>query len=123
MILLDTSAVIELLKGTEKGNVVRTYIGAETVGMTTITVNEVLIGALGKQHEIALGLIESAEILPFDLDAAHKSVEVEQFLRKKGKLVGKLDIFIAAIGLVHNLSLLTTDEGFKNVQDLKVILV
>lgn len=122
MIVLDSSAVIELLKGTEKGKKIRENINNEAIAITTITLYEVLIGVPARHNAIIREFLKTFEILPFDEDAGYKSIVIEEQLTKRGKLIGKLDIFIASICLVHDLKLLTADNDFKNIEELKSIL-
>lgn len=121
MIVLDTSSIIELLAGTEKGKKIRICLEKEAAATSAITVNELLIGA--KNQQIVKDFLKTLHILSFDAEAAFKSVIVEQELKKSGKLIGKLDIFIASICLVHNIAILTTDKDFKNVKALKAVVV
>ncbi len=121
MILLDTSAVIELLKGTIKGMKIQTLVGQEKVGVTVITLNEALKGE-EKKRDLVVSFFQGVNIIPFDETSAWKSAEIEQELYKRGKPLGKLDLFIASICITNNLSLISTDEDFKNVPHLKLIL-
>ena len=70
MILLDTSALIELSYGTEIGRKI-------------------------------------------------KSIEIEKELSKKGQIINKLDIFIAAVAINQNATLVSLDKHFANIKQLK----
>ena len=121
MAVLDSSTIIHLLKGTQQGHILREKFENEILTTTSISINEVLIGIKDQQKILALEFLKELEILPFDERAAYKSVELEDYFRKKGKLIGKLDTMIAAICLTHNLSLITTDKDFDFVPGLKVL--
>lgn len=123
MIVLDTSAIIELLIDGNKASKLQEYLVKEIAACSTISVNEVLIGAQGKQRDIALAFIHSLYNLNFDSIIAQNSVFIEESLYKKGKPIGKLDIFIAATCIAHDLPLLTMDKGFKHIDGLKLIIV
>lgn len=123
MIVLDTSAIIELIDGTEKGKSVQKHIADEAVGISAVTVNELLIGARGEERIVIGDFVRSVHILPFDADAAYQSIQIEEVLKQKGRMIGKLDIFIAAICMVHKLPLLTTDKDFATVAELSVKVV
>lgn len=123
MILLDTSAVIELLEGTTKGQKVQNLIKDDAVCISSITLNEFLIGCNDKQRDIFQNFVASLEVFSFDSDAAYKSELVEKSLIRRGKIIGKMDIFIASICLVHEIPIITADKDFKNVDKLKVFLV
>lgn len=121
MIVLDTSAIIELNLGTEKGKKIARFIEKEATAISAISVNEFLIGA--KNKKLLDEFVKTTHILPFDAEAAYKSVEIEEKLKGKGKMINKLDILIAATVLVHGLQLITADKDFMNIEELKVITV
>lgn len=123
MIILDTSIVIELVKGTVKGKEIQERLWQETVAITTITIHEILLGARKKEKEIIEKLFRAVHILSYDQHAAHYSAGIEQLLYERGKPIGRMDIFIAAICLANEVSLLTMDEDFKRVEGLKVTVI
>ncbi|MBN1386033.1 type II toxin-antitoxin system VapC family toxin [Candidatus Woesearchaeota archaeon] len=121
MILLDTSAVIELLAGTEKGAAIRDHLESKAFAVSSITVNELLVCI--KQKELIKGFINSVEVLPFDKETAIKSADLEASLYMKGKPTGKLDIFLAATCINHKIPIMTCDRHFSRIKDLDVILI
>jgi len=123
MIALDSSAIIELLRGTEKGKKIRQIIENEAVATTTITLNEVLIGVPTRHKTMIVNFLKTFQILPFDEESGYQSVTIEEHLTAKGKPIGKLDVFIAAVCLTHEIKLITTDKDFKNIDDLELILI
>ena len=123
MIVLDSSAAIELLRGTSLGEKIREKLETEAAATTTITVHELMANARETEKEKLLEFLGAFEILPYAQEAAFKSAEIEQQLKKKGKTIGKLDIFMAAICIVHSLPLLTLDKDFAQVPELKRIQV
>ncbi len=123
MIILDTSVVIELVKGTGKGKEIQQRLWQETVAITTITIHEILLGARKKEKEIIEKLFAAVYILSYDQQAAHYSAGIEQLLYEHGKPIGRMDIFIAAICLANDVSLLTLDKGFTKVDHLRVTVI
>ncbi len=123
MAILDSSAIIHLLKGAQKGQSLQEKFETELTSTTSISINEVLAGIDNKHKLIAIDFLKGLEIIPFDERAAYKSAELEESLRKKGKMMGKLDLLIAAICLTHNIPLVTTDADFNAVQGLKILTV
>lgn len=123
MIVLDSSAIIQILNGTKEGEKIKDlYTNREFISATTsININEVLIGVKENKKEDVKNFFEELEILNFDSRAAYKSVEIENSLRKKGKLINKLDIYIASICLIHDAQIITLDKDFNNIEGLKVI--
>jgi len=51
------------------------------------------------------------------------NLKSSQERKGEGKMIEKTDIFIAAICMVHSLPLITTDEGFRNIEGLEVWIV
>src|SRR3989338_5031783 len=94
---------------------------------TSICAHEVLAGALFEKPGVVLdGLFSSMRILEHDARAARLGASIEQELRKKGTMINKLDILIAAICVVHNAELVTFDKDFskiKNLSDLRVRII
>ena len=123
MIVLDTSAVIELAKGTEKGRKAEEFLRQEAAAISAITLNELLVGASEKQKLRMQNFISSLHVLPFDAEVSHASVGLEEQLERAGKMIGKLDIFIAATCIVHDLQLITADHDFKHVKGLRLFVV
>ena len=118
MIILDSSAVIDLFLATPRGKKIKEAIGHELIGVTSITVHEVLIGVKEREKEVLDDFFRAITVLPFDADASYKSIKIQASLRKKGKIMATLNLFIASICLFHNLPLFTTDQDFKNVENL-----
>jgi len=57
--------------------------------------------------------------LEFDAAAAIRFGQIKTDLRRRGRMIGNIDIQIAAIALVHDLTLLTHDRDFDNIADLR----
>jgi len=120
MIVLDSSALIHLLSGTDQGKTIRQSLGPEAMAATSISVHEVLIGTKEKEKALVEDFFKGITIIPFDAEASYMSIQVQSGLRRKGKMLAKLDLFIASICVLHNLKLFTTDSDFKSVDGLVV---
>lgn len=121
MILLDSSAVIELLDASERGARVSKLLESEEAGVSAITAYEVLFGESGVREETALNLFASLRVFPVDFLVALKSSKLQKILAHKGLLMTKFDVLIASTALVHDLFLLTFDKDFDRVGGLKVV--
>ena len=97
MAVLDSSVIISLISGSSSGELLRKRFGEESFSTTSISINEVFIGLTEKQRQSVSPFFHGIEILPFDSEAAFRSVDLEKSMRAKGRLIGKPDIFIAAI--------------------------
>ncbi len=123
MIMLDSSALIELVEGSEKGLNVKKVVEQDSAVISSISVNEVLITSQGKERELFEKILKSLQILPFDAAASYKSIEIEKQLIKNGTMIEKLDIFIASICLVHQISIITLDKDYTKIKELNVVLI
>ena len=52
-----------------------------------------------------------------------RSAEIQEKLKKKGKMIEFADILIASICLEQGIPLITTNKDFQNIEDLQVIWV
>ena len=118
MIILDTSAIIEILKDTEKGKKITTFIQDQETGITSFSVHELMIGSKEKELPRLEMLFASIKIFNFDLMAALESFQLEKNLIKKGKMIEESDIFIAGICLAAKAKLITLDKGFEEIKEL-----
>lgn len=126
MWLFDTSFVIDLLKhdlgALNKAREVDAtpYVKAISV----VTVHEVLRGLfyLGREEKIKIG--ESAlsrfQIIPYTQEIARKSAEFDAQLMKRGEVLPFTDVVIATTALIYDLTLVTRDEHFKRLKELKI---
>ena len=123
MYLLDTSAVLELLYGTIKGEEIDKIIGDNITLTSSITVHEVAVGEYEDSLNEVLEFFNRIEVLPFDKEAALKSFLIERELSKRGAMINKSDIFIAGICQQHNLTLITLDRDFQKISSIKSIVI
>lgn len=118
MIILDSSVVIEILKGNPVGSKILEFIKDEEIFNTSITMQEVLLGA--RNFEKTLDYFNSIGIMNFEKEDAIKSAEIEKNLTKKGEKINKFDILIGAICINRNATLVTLDNDFNKIEGLKV---
>ena len=118
MILLDTSALIELFKGTEKGNKIKGILINEEVAITSITIHEFRILANKNELQIFNDFLNTSKTLPYDESSAIESSNLEKELITKGKTINRTDIFIAGIAKTNNLKVITLDKDFAKIDSL-----
>lgn len=126
MWLFDSSFLIDLMKhdpsAIKKAREVdeKPYIKA----ISAVTVHEVLRGLfyLGNHEKIRLGesMLSRFEIIPYTLEIARKSAEIDAELMKMGEVLPFSDTVIAATAILFDLTLVTRDEHFKRVKELKI---
>ncbi len=123
--LLDSSAVIDLIRGNEK--VLNEYncklIEGNKFFICPIIYYEVMRGFKvlngGKRIETFLKFYQMWDNVPLDDETMIKAAEIYVKLRK-GQTVEDNDIFIAAVAIVNECTLITANEKhFSRIDELK----
>ncbi|HVU10960.1 MAG TPA: type II toxin-antitoxin system VapC family toxin [Phototrophicaceae bacterium] len=120
--LLDTNAMIARLNGDEALS--KILAKAEVVVSSTV-VGELYFGAYkSKRVEENIQNIETfiqgRTVLNCDVITARWYGQIYHQLRVKGRPIPPNDVWIAAMAVQHNLTLLTKDEHFKEVDNLRL---
>ena len=102
------------------------FIQYGQLSTTTVNAGELFAWAY-KQHDPRRMLhqidlfLASMNIFPYDLDAANIFGECRGKLLKKGIVVARVDLMIAAIALQHNFTLITHNtKDFENIPGLRL---
>lgn len=127
MYLLDTNICIYIIKK-KPIEVFKRFKQLEigTLKISSITVAELYFGAYNSQNiekniEIVKNFLLAFEIVDFDRKASIEYARIKADLRKKGQVIGELDMQIAGIALSNNLVLVTNNEKeFVRVSNLKI---
>lgn len=119
---LDTSAAIEILRGSEKGREIKELLSGN-IFITTFSAHELFVGASDGQLQIIEDFLKSFEVLAYSSECAAKSSGIEKSLSKQGKKINLVDVFIAGICMANNCTLITTDSDFKSVKGLDVKVI
>lgn len=121
--LLDTNIVIALFADEPilTGKIAKT----EDVSVPAVVIGELFYGAKKsgrpeKNSERIDGFASDNVILNCDTETARWYGRVKNRLRKKGRPIPENDIWIAAIAFQHDLTLVSRDEHFEKVEDLKL---
>jgi len=124
--LLDTNAVIALFAG--EPEVLEMIARKTAVFLCVPVVGELRYGALASARvEQNLARLDefakAVAVLPCDTDSAMFYSAVKFALRKKGRPIPENDVWIAAIARQHNLSLLSRDTHFQEIDELDLELL
>jgi tRNA(fMet)-specific endonuclease VapC len=120
---LDTNIVIALFAG--EASVRENLEKADEVFVPSIAIGELCYGArksertsdnLARVDEFAT----NSMVLGCDTETASRYGEVKNLLRIKGRPIPENDIWIAAIALQHNLTLVSRDAHFGEIESLKM---
>ena len=120
--LLDTNAAVALLNGDEP---IVKFFDTEDIDsfLSAITIGELHFGAEkseraeANRRKVAL-LAEQYRVLPLNTETARIYGRIYHQLRAKGRPIPQNDVWIAAVALQHDLTLLTRDVHFKEVDNL-----
>jgi predicted nucleic acid-binding protein len=124
--LADTSWIIELLRGRDEAErLLRPLIDQGSLATSIIVYGELYEGVLrGPSVEFRLAnlneLLVGLTVLGIDLQTAEVFARTRSELRERGELIPDHDTWIAATALRHDLTLLTRDQHFARVRDLKL---
>ena len=128
MIVLDTSYVIDYLRGVSAA---RDLVDDEDeIAITAITYHEIMTGLKRKKNRkeerILRRFLSEIRILPFDTNAADESSSIAARLMAVGKTVNALDILIAGIAIASGAEkIITGDSDFleiAKVSNIEVVL-
>jgi len=122
-VLIESSAIIEYLKGNAK--VKEIISNSEDFYVSTLTIFEVLLGKV-EENKI-LDFLSAFNVIGLNKKDSIIASRIYKRLRDKGKLIGYFDILISAQAINRDLTLVTKDTDFLKVadefNDLKVALI
>ncbi len=127
MYLLDTNICIYIIKR-KPIEVFEKFKQLEigTLKISSITIAELYFGAYNSQNiekniEIVKNFLLPFEVVDFNKKSSIEYARIKADLRKKGQIIGELDMQIAGIALSNNLTLVTNNEKeFIRVNNLKI---
>lgn len=122
-VLIESSAIIEYLKGNAK--VKEIISNSEDFYVSTLTIFEVLLGKV-EENKI-LDFLSAFNVIGLNKKDSIIASRIYKRLKDKGKLIGYFDILISAQAINRGLTLVTKDTDFLKVADefneLKVALI
>lgn len=114
--MFDTSIIIDVLRNLNKNPDIQNIPRGS---ISVITVMEILRGEPEeKRRKIYEFLITAYRILPIDENVIFEYARLYSELKRKGKLMGDLDLIIAATAKAYNEKLRTKDKDFLNLSGL-----
>jgi tRNA(fMet)-specific endonuclease VapC len=121
--LLDTNIIIAILADEPQAKA--SLAQAEQVFLPSIAIGELCYGAkksVKSAHNLERidQFAASSVVLSCDTHTARQYGEVKNKLRLKGRPIPENDVWIAALAIQHNLTLVTRDEHFQGIENLKI---
>ena len=121
MILLDSSAIVEIIRGTDKGQDILSKIEGDTF-LSPFSIYEVVLGLKQKESLLLEKLLTTTRLINFDVGSSLAAVQIMKELTEKGQKINIIDIFIASIAISNNLTLVSLDKDFTKVDNLKTLI-
>ena len=123
--MLDTNAVSDFIKNSGNVRARGVRLPTSTLYISAVTEGELLFGLAKKPdainlHKAVYEFINRVEVLPWDSTAATKYGELRALLESKGRILGGLDLMIAAHALSGGFVLVTKDKAFAQVDGLHI---
>jgi len=122
--LLDSSAIIELLRGNLK--VMEIIEEADVVTTSVLCAYEILTGEMYREKREGRSILQEVSELigelnpiPLLLDDSIKASEICSTLMVKGRMVNTTDILISAQAIRRDLTVITKDKDFKTIRKSK----
>ena len=121
MLLLDSSAILEIINDTEKSKGIIPKLKGELF-TTPFSIYEIFLGIKQKEFILLEKLLNNIGIMNFDIGSSLVSVQVMNDLKRKGERINLVDIFIASIAISNDLILVSLDNDFKKITNLKTLI-
>lgn len=124
--LLDTNVWIQCLKNPDCSAAIRIRsTNRKAIAVCSIVFAELLHGARkyerrSDREAVVLSTLKPYKSLPFDNAAAERYATIRDRLEARGETIGGNDYLIAAIALVHDLTVVTNNSEFRCVDGLRV---
>jgi tRNA(fMet)-specific endonuclease VapC len=124
--LLDTDMCIYLLNGHPRVKARVAQVGVAALAVAIPTVGELYFGAYNSGRvEANIARVRAflsppgPQVLLMDEPAAEQFGRLKANLRREGRLIGDIDLFIAGVALRHGLTVVTNNTGhFERIPEL-----
>lgn len=120
MLLLDISAIIEILNGTETGIAIKQEIENQEIATTVVNKYEVMIGMKPQEKEKSELFFQKINNIPLTVKEINRCINLNRTLAATGNMINESDIFIAGICQELDATVITLDRDFLRVPQLRV---
>lgn len=113
---LDTTVLIDILRGKEEAKKLQSVLQGKHLFTTELNVYEVIQGIFANkkrpEHELekADALFHTVRILPLRHAAALRGGEISGMLMRQGRTIDDFDILTASIALAHGINVVRTRD-------------
>lgn len=124
--LLDTNVVVRILNGDK--SLVQQLIDYNNICTCSVVLGELLYGAekssrVQENKNKAQSFCSNFEILSVDEKVSESYGVLKNKLLSQGKVLPENDMWIAAIAIANNVSVITQDKHFEEIENISVIKI
>jgi len=126
MVCLDTDLLVGLVRNNPAAVKTISDLEQGSLPMTTtsITTYELLKGAeisVNPKENVQLikNILSNLHVLDFDTPSSEKASRIYKELNSSGILIGEFDILIASVCIANDETLISNDEHFGRIKELK----
>lgn len=124
IVLLDASILIDYYRKTDKNNSVLIGLVRQeySFAVSVVTKYEIHTGATQSQLMFWNSVLQNITVIPFDEFCVDTAVSINNYLKRKRKLIDIADLFIAATAIAHGLPFATLNKKhFDRIDALNII--
>ena len=123
--MLDTNTVSHLIKGNESVAQRLVKIPMASLCISAVTEGEMLFGLAKRPeetrlHRVVREFLRRVDVLAWDTATAEVYGNLRARLEASGKILGSLDLLIGSHAVATNSILVTSDNAFSMIDDLKL---
>ena len=121
--IIDTNVIIKLLNG--DNTTADLFDSLSDIHISVITAGELFYGAqkssrMDENVMLFRSFLSEFPLVEIDEGASEVYGQIKANLVKRGVNIPENDIWIAAVAINRNFELVTYDEHFKNINDLRI---
>lgn len=123
--LVDADWLISYLNGKQQAKNVLLTLANEGISISILSCGEIYEGLArvpdaSPQHRAFAELVESVEVLLPDINVARQYGLIRSQLRQQGQLIPDNDMWLAAMAIVHDLTIVSRDRHFTRIQAIRL---
>ena len=123
--ILDTSAWVEFIEGTERGQEVKAVLEREENFTSMVTLSEIAQWCLRNGRENVAATIDEvkriSQILPLTEAISIRAGKLSYERKKGGRKLGMIDSIIVATAQAYGLKILAKDNAFRDLPDARIL--
>jgi|GEM_PF-2462600 len=121
--LLDSSAILNILEGSAEGRKAAGILRGNEVVTSIVCYCEVLNKASREKQSAAEAFLSKVPVFPVSLADGYEARKIADSCRKDGNYVPTLDCIIAATAKNNNATVVTMDDDFARMAEVRKVVI